>query len=357
MKIGIDASRAFQKRRTGIEEYSYQLIKNLRDDLRETEVVLYVRKNQKIDFDLPSQWSVKVIGWPIFWTQLGLSIEMLFHRPEVLLVPAHTVPMIHPRKTIVVIHGLEYEFCPKAYSFWERIYMRKTIRKSCDWSEQIVAVSENTKKDLVSLYGVLEEKIAVIYEGATSDSQEISDVGFSESSPFLLFVGRLEERKNLGGIIEAFQILKEMYDSNLKLILAGKPGYGYEKIRSQIENSRFKKDILELGFVSEKEKNALFRAAEVFLFPSFYEGFGLPILEAQKFRVPVITSNISSMPEVSGGSAVLVDPRNSKEIAEGIWKIISDDHFREDLVEKGIKNIERFSWKKCAQEMADVLVK
>ena len=178
MKIGIDASRAFLKKRTGIEEYSYQVIKHLRDVLsRDAEVVLYVRKKlaiknwqltictPDIDFELPPNWRVKGLWAPRFWTQVRLSIEMLLHRPEVLFVPAHTVPIIHPKQTIVTIHGLEYEFVPESYSWYERIYMRFSIRNSVRWAEKVIAVSENTKHDLVRLYGVSKEKINVVYEG------------------------------------------------------------------------------------------------------------------------------------------------------------------------------------------------
>ncbi len=171
MTIGIDASRAFSKQRTGIEEYSYRVIENLRNYLPNEKVVLYLRKNQEVDFELPKKWSVKKINCPRLWTQLGLSLEMLLHPVDVLFVPAHTVPFIHPKKTIVTVHGLEYEFCPTAYSWFERFYMRLTIKKSCAWASKIISVSENTKKDLIELYNVSEKKINVVYEGCGNKIQ------------------------------------------------------------------------------------------------------------------------------------------------------------------------------------------
>ena len=148
-------------------------------------------------------WKMKFLRAPIFWTQARLSLEMLFHPVDVLFVPAHTVPLIHPKNTIVTIHGLEYEFCPKAYSLFERLYMRWSIRKSCQWAKRVIAVSENTKKDLMKLYKVPEEKIEVIYEGlcdfkfqaqsrtAQKDNSQKSKL----SCKYFLFVGRLEEQK------------------------------------------------------------------------------------------------------------------------------------------------------------------
>ena len=368
MLIGIDASRAFLKDRTGIEEYSYQVIRNLVNKLDGHLVFLYVRKDQKIDFEIPKSWKVKIIKWPRFWTQFGLSLEMFLHPVDALFIPAHTVPCVHPVNTIVTIHGLEYEFCPEAYSFWERLYMRSSIKKSCQWASSIIAVSENTKKDLMKLYKAPEEKIEVIYEGysqSTVNSQQSTNTSnknddhllMTDDKPYLLFIGRLEERKNVVGIIKSFEILKERYKIPHKLVLAGKPGFGYEKIKNEIVNVNCVKDIIETGFVSAEEKNYLVNNAAVFVFPTLYEGFGLPILEAQNAGVPVVASIEASIPEVAGDSALLVDPKNAEEIADAVYKIISDENIKKDLVQKGLENIKRFSWEKCGKEIAEILKK
>jgi len=373
MLIGIDASRAFVKTKTGIEEYAYRVIKHLRDCIGDQPVILYLdpRVNEKkfIDFELPENWKVKFLRTPIFWTQARLSLEMLFRPVDVLFVPAHTVPLIHPRNTIVTIHGLEYEFCPKAYSLFERLYMRWSIRKSCRWAKRVIAVSENTKQDLMRLYRVPEGKIEVIYEGISSEisnfqfpiSNKIPNPKYQNSkyeilnTKYLLFIGRLEERKNIVGIIKAFEILKEKYKIPHKLVLAGKFGFGAESIKNKIENSQYREDIILPGYVSDEEKFELLKNAEVFLFPTFYEGFGLPILEAQSVGTPVVTSNISSMPEVTGGSAILVDPKDTNAIAEAVQKLISDESHKNDIIEKGLENVKRFSWEKCAREVSDII--
>ena len=391
MLIGIDASRAFQKNRTGIEEYSFQVIKNLMNKLNNHQVVLYVRRNQKLKVEsqkLPNNWSIKVIKWPYLWTQVGLSLELFLHPVDVLFVPAHTVPIIHPANTVVTVHGLEYEFCPKAYSFWERIYMRCVIKNSCKWAKKIIAVSENTKKDLIELYKVSGDKIEVIYEGYDRNfefriSNFESNPNFQnfnlkieskfkiQNSKFLLFIGRLEERKNICGVIDAFEILKEKYNIPHSLVLAGNPGYGWEKIRFKIFESRFKNDIKLKGFVNDSEKYNLLKNADVFLFPSFYEGFGLPILEAQSLGTPVVTSNVSSIPEVTACchfsldvgssdykcSALLVDPKSSEEIAKATYKLISDEKFRNNMINMGFENVKRFSWEKCAKEIGELIKK
>ena len=221
MTIGIDASRAFLKNRTGIEEYSYQVIKSLVCKLGEYKVVLYLQSGQELDFEIPKKWKIKTIRMPRLWTQIGLSFELMINPVDCLFIPAHTVPVLHPKNTVVTIHGLEYEFLRGAYSWWERFYMRLSIKKSCQWAREIISVSENTKRDLMRLYSVPKEKIKVVYEGYEDNSESTThpssnqDPDFQETfnnkpygeikeNPYLLFIGRIEERKNILGIVKAF---------------------------------------------------------------------------------------------------------------------------------------------------------
>jgi glycosyltransferase involved in cell wall biosynthesis len=391
MLIGIDASRAFRKNRTGIEEYSYQVIKHLVDKLEGHQVVLYVRTtNYELhtniqstnqlnnQFALPNNWKIKTIKFPYLWTQVGLSLELLFHPVDILFVPGHIVPIIHPTSTIATVHGLEYEFCPKAYSIWERLYMRWSIKKSCQWAKKIIAVSENTKKDLINLYKVPAEKIEVVYEGV-ADNFKFSILNFQSIfndkilKPYLLFIGRLEERKNICGIIEAYKILKEKYNIPHSLVLTGSPGYNYKNIKSTVNGSQFVNEIIETGFVSDEEKWELLKNADVFLFPTFYEGFGLPVLEAQSVGTPVAASNNSSIPEVAGsktefseflklgfrkddaGSVLLANPHSPEDIAEATYELISDKVLRDDIIKKGSENVKRFSWEECSLKIANCL--
>ncbi len=394
MKIGIDASRAFLKKRTGIEEYSFQVIKNLREKLKDVEVVLYIRPgkiNSDIDnFEIPANWKIKKINWFKFWTQLGLSIEILLHPVDVLFIPAHTVPIIHPSgkgisrilkllygkdrnfKTVVTVHGLEYEFLPEAYSLWERIYMRLTIKKSCCWADKIISVSYSTKNDLMELYKVPQDKIEVIYEGCSfyenqvknviekniKDSENILEKYQVKDVKYLLFLGRIEARKNMLGIIKAFAILKRKYLIPHKLVLAGGLGYRYSQIVKYIQNNDFKDEIYLTGFIDEKDKREILKNADVFLFPTLYEGFGLPIIEAQSLGVPVVASNNSSIPEIVGEKvkSSLVDPNNHEEIAQAVFNILSDKNIRKDLVVPGLENIKRFSWDTCAEGVAKILL-
>jgi glycosyltransferase involved in cell wall biosynthesis len=349
---------------------------------------LYVRKQSVArsqqsggnvcDFDIPKTWEVKELWGPRLWTQVRLAIEIWLHPPDVFFAPAHTVPWIHPKETIVTVHGLEYEFCPEAYSWWERCYMRWSIKHSCRWASKIIAVSENTKRDLMKLYGVPEEKISVIYEGVEGGElgMKNEELGrnskfqiqnfklqinskFQISKPYFWFIGRIEARKNVARMIEAFDMFKRKCGTEHKLVLAGKPGFGYEKI----EHSS---DVLELGYVSGEEKWELLWSAEGFLFPSLYEGFGLPVLEAQAVGVPVLTSTTSSLPEIAchvarerrdeEKCAVFVDPLDVEDIALGIEKLALDRGFRSAIIEGGLRNVKRFSWETCAKKIATLLL-
>jgi len=339
MVIGINAVAAFIKPRTGVEEYTYQLIKHLAmlEGAQKHRFILYSNKNLK--------WSLPM------WTQVRLSAEMIFNKPDVLFIPVHVLPLVHPRNSVVTIHGLEYEYYPQMYPKKHLAYLRWSTKYALRNASKVIAISENTKKDLIELYNGDPEKIQVVHHGVGIPDGILSrkvngnkDKGY----PYILYIGRLETKKNIHGLIRAFELLKKRYQVPHKLVLAGLKGYQYDKIN-------FSKDIILKGYVSEKEKWQLLKNADMFVFPTFYEGFGMPILEAQVSGCPVITSNVSSMPEVAGQGAILVKPENIEEICDRMYQIIEDRDFKERLVNEGYENAKRFSWKKCAQETLRVL--
>lgn len=369
VKIGIDASRAFMKKRTGTEEYSFQVINYLREELKNEEVVLYLRpanvSPEKIGFQLPQNWRVKKLNWLRMWTQIGLSLEMMMHPIETLFIPAHTVPLLYAKKSVVVVHGLEYEFIPKAYSFLSRLHLRWSTKRSCKHAKKIITVSESTKRDLVKIYKTPNKKIQVIYEGYNKTKigpskkiREVSSKFGIGKFKYLLFIGRIEFRKNTLGIIKSFEILKDKYNIDHKLVLIGGLGYGYEDVIKKADASKYRNDIILTGYVNEEDKWSLLKNSDVFLFPTFYEGFGLPVLEAQSIGVPVVVSNISSIPEIVGEymRSMLVDPNDYEKIADFTYKIIVDKKFRSNIKKAGRENVKRFSWDLCAEKIAKILL-
>ncbi len=388
MEIGINAAASIKYPRTGVEEYTYQLIKHLAmlPEARQHRFSLYLHKvnanvaNEYVnaankispnppfvkggdggifDFPLPGNFEIKELKWSLpMWTQMRLASEMLFHKPDVLFIPVHILPRFHPQNSVVTIHGLEYEYFPQYYPFWSRNYLRASTKYAVKNARRIIAVSQNTKNDLVKLYGAKPEKIEVVHHGIEIKNQKLKTKDINQNSkikkPYLLYIGRIELKKNILGILEAYKILKEKYKIPHKLVLAGEPGFGQNKINLKIKNLKLK--IFQPGYISEEEKWRLLSNANVFLFPSFYEGFGLPVLEAQAAGVPVVTSNNSSMPEVAGRQALLVNPKNPEEIAQTIFKLIDDNTLRDKLIQLGFENVKRFSWEECAKETLKVLI-
>lgn len=361
MKIGIDASRAFLGEKTGTEEYSHRILRHLASmDTGADEVFLYVKEGTRIDFVLPSNFLLREVPGNFLWTQQHLAWELLRHPVDVFFVPAHTIPFWHPRHSVVTVHGLEFKNCPDCYSLKERIILNMNTRLSIAFATKIIVPSDQTKRDLVKFYKVRPEKISVVRHGApaplTEDKKDNKDM-FD-----ILFVGRLEKRKNVARMVRAFgMFMREIERSSpgsgekVRLVLAGKGGYGYGEVKKEIAKSAYGKNIIEEGYVSEKEKDKLFTEADVFLFPSRAEGFGLPVLEAMNYGVPVITSHASALEEVAGGGALLVDPVSEEEIAAAIWRLFVSIEEGEVLVLKGYENLKRFSWEKCARETWGIL--
>ena len=358
MKIGIQISSDL-KQRTGVEEYIYQLVRHLPmlEESKRHRFFLYNRDNLK---------------WPFKkgWTQIRLSLKMLKNRPDILFVPAHTFPVIHPR-LVVTIHGLEYEYLPKMYSLFRRKVLRYLTKRSLKKADKVIVPSQNTKEDLVKFYKANPEKIFVIYHGVSAREQggrgmrDMQDIEKTEQL-YLLYLGRIEERKNVEGLIRAFEILKKKYKIPHKLVLAGpidtkcKMPQVIRRGRQDAPShttgqARYKNDVVFTGYVDQDKKWQLIKNADVFIFPSFYEGFGFPVLEAQTAGIPVVASDVSSLPEILGDSALLINPKDSVEIAESVYKIIKNSKLKNGLIKKGYENAKRFSWEKCARETLKIL--
>ena len=331
MKIGIQVSSNLEKR-TGVEEYIYQLLKYLPEigDFTNHQFFLlapYHLSEAKIDMG----YIPRFLKWPFKkgWTQIRLSWEMLRNKPDILFVPAHTPPSFYP-KLVVTIQGLEYKVVPETYPFWERKKTSFLTKRNLRKAEKIIVPSECTKNDLIKFYGVSSKKIFVIPHGISK--YKIKNTKYQPQKKYILYLGSGHRRKNIEGLKKAFKILKEKYKIPHELILAG-----VEK------------------HVDDSQKWDLLINADVFVFPSFYEGFGFPVLEAQSVGVPVVASNTSSFPETLRDSALLINPRNPEEIAEAIYRILSNDKLRNELIKKGQENVKRFSWQNCAQKTLKII--
>jgi len=266
------------------------------------------------------------------------------------------LPFFYFGKSIITVHDLAIyknpNWFPRRQWFGKNILTPLSVYKA----KKIIAVSENTALDLMELFKIKKEKIEVIHEGVENYNEFIIDeekikAELKLKDPFFLFIGTLEPRKNIVGLIEAFsQFLQTSKDPSFKLVLAGKKGWQYEPIFEAIKKLKLEDNVIYAGYVNLTEKVYLLKNALAFVFPSFYEGFGLPILEAMNMGVPIITSNIASIPEIVIDNALLVDPYNAKSIAEAMAKIATDGELRDKLIMKGRGIAQNFTWRACTEK-------
>jgi glycosyltransferase involved in cell wall biosynthesis len=369
MLIGIDASRAVAARRTGTETYSLRLICNLISLGTGHRLRLYTNGRPPAGLfggDLAAgNVELRAIPFPRLWTHLRLSAEMAVRPPDVLFVPAHVLPLIHPRRSVVTVHDLGYLAYPEAHKTGDRRYLDWSTRWNARRAKFVIADSAATQADLIRAYGVDERKIRVIHLGRDEtlapvpDAQVLAEVQarYGITAHYVLYVGTLQPRKNLARVIEAFaRAAAAPAFAGIQLVLAGKKGWLYDDLFAQVERMGLAGRVLFPGYVDDADLPALLSGALAFVFPSLYEGFGIPVLEAGACGVPVITSNTSSLPEVAGDAALLVDPHDVDAIAEAMNRLVTDETLRTELARRGLANVQRFSWEKCARETLAVLV-
>lgn len=359
MHIGVHAVPAFKENPTGVEVYAREVITRmlriLRDERSGEDIEMTLYTNEKPAQPIEGA-TVKVLKSPILWTQARLGAEMTISAPDVLFVPANALPRGLPRRSVLTIHGLEFMQSPQHYSFKQRYYLNVLTRDAIKRASNLIAVSHATAAALEEYFGVPYDRLTVIPHG--SSKMPLETKAENRKQPYFLYVGRLETHKNIIGLVRAFTKFRQDHTGEkFELLLAGKPGFGYERIKKAIAQSSSRDAIVELGYVSEERKWSLLKGAAAFCFPSYSEGFGLPILEAQAAGVPVVTSNVTAMPEIASSTgAVLIDPNDQEKIAEAMERVVSDSAFRKVLVAHGRENVSRFSWDKTARATLNVLL-
>lgn len=355
MIIGINAAAAFKTPRTGVEEYCYQIIKHLAmlEESKKHRFVLYGPKKETIPegWDLPENFEIKLLNAPFMWTQMRLAAHLFKSLPNVLFIPVHVLPLVHPFNSVVTIHGLEYEHYPELYPKKHLRYLRLISKFAVKRAKTIIAVSKSTKEDLVKLYGADPEIIEVVYHGA-SENKNLKTRG---NHKYILSLGRLEKKKNPQVLISAFRILKEKYNLPHKLIIAGPEGFGVEEIKSQIDSVPQKKDIFVTGYLSEEEKQYTVANASVFVSPSFCEGFDIPVLEAMKQGVPLVLSKIPVHEEIAGDAALFFNPNSPEDLAEKINQVLSNNFIKGRLSKQGQILANKFTWQRAAQKTLKIL--
>lgn len=354
--IGIDASRSTIEQPTGTELYSRLLIDALLEQAAANyKFRLYYNQSPRT-FTGRQNSEARLMPFPRLWTHGRLSLEMTLHPPSVLFVPSHVLPIVQPRHSVVTVHDLGYWYFPETHPPLQRLYLDITTRWHTRSATHVLADSEATKRDLIARYGAQPDRITVAYPGLdpkvkrVTDPAEIARVKakYGLEGEYVLYLGTLQPRKNVLRLIKAYR----QSGCTWQLVLAGKRGWYYEQLIKEAGSGvRF------IGYVDEADKAALLSGAKAFAFPSLYEGFGFPILEAMACGVPVLCSNTSSLPEVAGEAALQVDPLSIDEIANGLRRITLDNDLRQTLIECGYQQAQRFTWSACADAVLSVFEK
>ena len=419
MLIGIDASRANRKFKGGTEWYSYYLIRELAKIDSKNQYILYSDKplaggladlinenhsalpgkiNRQGWQEIRSPFNnfrAKILKWPFtyFWTLARLSYEMLLHRPDVLFVPAHTLPLKHPKKSIVTIHDVGFERQAELYSadkigpagglaaaifnFSVKLFTRGKFRPTVidyhSWSTKfalkhakaIIAVSEFTKQEMLEIYQADPLKIKVIRNGFNGqlyrpikDQEKIQQVlsRYGIKPPYIFYVGRLEKKKNTARLVEAYAIMKQKFKNiKHKLVLVGNAGLDFDEVMYIINEFNLNEEVIITGWVPEAEMPFIYNGADLFILPSLYEGFGIPLLEAMACGTPVAASNIAAIAEVAKGSALLFNPKDKSDLADKMAKILLNQELADSLINQGLIRAKDFSLVKCAEETFKVI--
>ena len=381
MNIGIDARLLHNS--TGIGRYTRSLFFELQQHARQDDVperqndvyyLLYDRPFPDLPdppFEaafpgasgLPPQ--VNVLTAPctrrILWTNLYVPRLLRDYQIDIYHgVCNFELPLRKVCRYVVTIHDLVPLFFPRLVPWKHRLFFRLFMKPVARTADIIITDSEHSKHDIVRYLKVPEEKIRVIYLGYTPrQAQEQLSVPKSRdvlkkygiARPYLLFVGILEPKKNLARLLDAFALLRHMpaTDDRMQLVIAGDKGWAYEHLNQYAKNLHIEQHVVFTGYVSEEELAALYKGAEVFVFPSIYEGFGLPVIEAMTYGVPVVTSQRSSLPEIAGEAGILVDPEKPEAIRDGIAAVLVNTEKAAAMREKGQQQARKFSWRRTAE--------
>lgn len=358
-----------------MEEYAVNLLESLFAIDKKNGYVLFLNSfsRPKINLDRFKKYEnvqIKIFRFPnkllnfLFWYLHWPKIDRMMGGADVIFLPNIIFAGFSGKvKVVVAAHDLSFERYPETFSWKRRLWhLFINPRRLYQRADKIIAVSRSTKDDLMELYQINSSKIEVV-SSAVSQKFRVIDrndprlisVKDKYQLPylFILYLGTLEPRKNIIGLVRAYNQLRKINHPVLnryKLVIAGSKGWKCRKIFSEIEDSPYRDDIIIVGFIQDEDKPLLYNLASLFVYPSFFEGFGFPPLEAMKCGIPVLASNNSSLPEITGDGAILTDPDKPDEIYQAMKEILLSRELQIKLAEKGLENAKKFDWRKTARE-------
>ncbi len=366
MRIGIDAT-AVPPQRTGAGNYIFNLIQALARFDRSNDYVVFGKGAHEEELDLTGS-TVRFVrrefpgrGARLAWEQVGLPRQARAHRLDVLHSPHYTMPLRRAARSVVTFCDMTFVLHPDLHQTVKRMFFPTMMRLSARRADRLIAISESTREDLVRMWGVDRARVSTIPLAADAAfrPQSADDIAAGcatlglHAGTYILYVGMLEPRKNVDRLVEAFgRIAGDL--PGVDLVIGGRRGWMYDQIYAQVEALGLHDRVRFTGYVSHESLPALYGGARVFAYPSKYEGFGIPVLEAMSCGTPVITTNVSSMPEVAGDAAVLVPPDDVGALAAALRRVAGDEALRAELSRKGLARAKMFSWQRCARETVAV---
>lgn len=355
MRLAIDASRCTVPRITGTENYAIQLIRALIRLNTEHHITLYFRDPPRPDlFPASPLVEQRVIPFRHAWTHLRFAVELWRDKPDVTFVPAHTLPLVFPGRAIVTVHDVGFKYFPQAHPLRQRLYLDWTTRYSAARARVILADSQATADDLHKFYGTPPDKIQVVYPGV--DKPLVGDIEtarrkYKLPERYFLFIGTLQPRKNIARLVQAYALWRRQNPHDpAGLVLAGGKGWLYDA--QWVEGTE---GVHLTGYIDEVDKGALYAGALALVFPSLYEGFGFPVLEAMLCGTPVIASHTSGLPELVGEAGLLVDPLKVDDIAEAMSQLSRDGTQRQTMIRKGYAQALKFTWEQAATQVLTIM--
>lgn len=364
MKIGIMLRHINEL--GGIVVYTKNLIENLLEiDKKNEYVFLYNTYSLMGTYSKYKNVKEVVINIPnkLLWDQIGVPKAVKSEKIDIIFNPKLSIPVFAPSKKVFTLVGLEQFTLPNIFKWYDRIYFCIMTPLFCRRANAIIVMTNTGKKDLIKYLNVNSNKIKVIYGSYHKRFEVKKNIEnllvikqkYNLPEKYIFFIGGITPLKNFSNIIKAFKIIKKKVP--VRLVVAGFKRWKYAKDIDLINKLNLQNDVINLGFIQDDDLPYLYNLAQCLIFPSLYEGFGIPILEAQACGCPVITSKTGCTPEVSGGAALLVDPYNCEEIAQAIYDILNNRDLREKLIANGLENVKNFSWSKTAEQTLQLFKK
>lgn len=371
MKIGLEI-QPILKNKTGVGWYTKEILDNIDMDIFDMEGFGFNFMNRhdiqqnlnKLKFNYKINKLMPYGFYRRIWDYFPISFNKLFNtNAEIFHFFNYIVPPKIKGKVIVTVYDMVYKTFPNTMDRRNYKMLDKELRRSIERSDRIITISQNSKKEIIEYLHVSEDKIDIVYPAVDHDkySKRFSDLEIEKTrskynlpSHYILYLGTLEPRKNIEKIIDSYAKLNDELKEEYHLVIAGKKGWMYDSVFERVKEYGLQHKVVFTGYVEEEDKPLIYKLSDLFIFPSLYEGFGMPVLEAMASGIPVITSNTSSLPEVVGEAGILVDPQNTNDITIAINDILCNSDLKKDMIKKGLCQSKKFSWEKSAYELLNI---